>query len=194
MPHLDVHSRPVCRRAKAALWQPQRISVSTLITPPAGSDPTNSIREGDDMPTTQYGHSLVEAAEGELIEAAGNRILIKVATPSQLVCDYSAAPGFPGPPLHIHPGFDETYLVLEGRLEIVVDEQCSELSSGAVAYVSGSVPHTFRNPRDERARFLSICSPGGFEHFFRAVAAGDGRAIAEISQRFGYRAVETIRA
>jgi hypothetical protein len=32
------------------------------------------------------------------------------------------------------------------------------------------------------------CSAGGFEHFFRAVGAGDGRAIAEISQRFGYKA------
>ena len=142
------------------------------------------------MPTMQYGHTLVEAGEGELIEAAGNRILIKVATPSQLVCDYSAAPNFPGPPLHVHPGFDETYLVLEGRLEVVIGAQRSELSPGAAAYVSGSVPHTFRNPCDDRARFLSICSPGGFEHFFRAVAAGDGRALAEISQRFGYKAVE----
>jgi mannose-6-phosphate isomerase-like protein (cupin superfamily) len=141
----------------------------------------------------QYGHALVDAGEGELIEAAGNRILIKVATPSQLVCDYSAAPEFPGPPLHIHPGFDETYIVLEGRLEIVVGAQRSELSPGAVAYVSGSVPHTFRNPCDDRARFLSICSPGGFEHYFRAVAAGDGKAIAAISERFGYKAVESDR-
>ena len=114
-----------------------------------------------------------------------------MASPSQLVCDYSAAPRFAGPPLHVHPGFDETYLVLEGRLEMVVGSKRSELTPGDVAYVSGSVPHTFGNPHDERARFLSICSPGGFEHFFRAVATGDQEAIAAISERFGYKAVES---
>jgi len=116
-----------------------------------------------------------------------------VASPSQLVCDYSAAPRFPGPPLHVHPGFDETYLVLEGRLGVTVGEERRELGPGEAAYVSGTVPHTFGNPGDERARFLSICSPGGFEQFFRAVAAGDGAAVAEIAERFGYEAVASAR-
>ena len=141
------------------------------------------------MQTIENGHALLSASDGELIEAAGNRITIKVATPSQLVCDYSAAPYYPGPPLHVHPGFDETYLVLQGRLEVVIEDRRAELTPGAVAYVTGSVPHTFRNPDGEHARFLSICTPGGFEHFFRAVAAGDRDAIAQISERFGYRAV-----
>lgn len=144
------------------------------------------------MQTTDNGHALLSPGEGELIEAAGNRIRIKVASPSQLVCDYSAAPRYAGPPLHVHPGFDESYLVLEGRLEVLVGEQRSELRPGAVAYVSGSIPHTFRNPGGERARFLSICSPGGFEHFFRALASGDREAIAEISERFGYKVVQSV--
>lgn len=144
------------------------------------------------MQTIENGHKLLSQGEGELIEVAGNRIRIMVASASQLVCDYSAAPRFPGPPLHVHPGFDETYLVLEGRLEVVVGDQRSELTPGAAAYVSGSVPHTFGNPHHERARFLSICSPGGFEHFFRAVARGDQDAIAEVSERFCYKAVESV--
>lgn len=142
------------------------------------------------MPTTNNTHALLAAGEGELIEAAGNRIRILAASASQLVCDYSAAPHFPGPPLHVHPGFDETYLVLEGRLQLTVARDRQELAPGAAAYIAGSVPHTFSNPSEERARFLSICSPGGFEHYFRAVAAGDRQAIAEISARFGYAAVE----
>jgi mannose-6-phosphate isomerase-like protein (cupin superfamily) len=142
------------------------------------------------MPTSDITHALLVPGEGELIEVAGNRIRIMVASPSQLVCDYSAAPHFPGPPLHVHPGFDETYLVLEGRLLVTVGDERRELVPGAAAYVSGTVPHTFGNPTGERARFLSICSPGGFEHFFRAVATGDPEAVAVISERFGYRAVE----
>jgi mannose-6-phosphate isomerase-like protein (cupin superfamily) len=148
------------------------------------------LSEGDDMQTNKNGHSLLAPGEGELIEAAGNRIRIKVASDSHLVCDYDAAAHFPGPPLHIHPGFDETYLILEGRVELTVGEQQTALEAGAVAYVRGSVPHTFRNPDGQRARFLSICSPGGFDHYFRAVAAGDSDAIAAISERFGYKPVE----
>jgi mannose-6-phosphate isomerase-like protein (cupin superfamily) len=144
----------------------------------------------NDMPTTDHTHALRAPGEGELIEVAGNRIRIIVASPTQLVCDYSAAPQFPGPPLHIHPGFDETYLVLEGRLQVTIGDERRELAPGAAAYVSGSVPHTFGNPSGEQTRFLSFCSPGGFENFFRAVAAGDREALAAISQRFGYHAVE----
>lgn len=66
----------------------------------------------------------------------------------------------------------------------------AKLTAGAAAYVSGSVPHTFRNPDREQARFLLICSPGGMEHYFRGVATGDSELIAAISERFGYRPVE----
>ncbi|MBV8945514.1 MAG: cupin domain-containing protein [Solirubrobacterales bacterium] len=85
------------------------------------------------MPTTEITHALLAPGEGELIEVAGNRILIIVANPPLLVCDYSAAPHFPGPPLHVHPGFDETYLVLEGRLEVTVAEERRELPPSAAA-------------------------------------------------------------
>jgi mannose-6-phosphate isomerase-like protein (cupin superfamily) len=142
------------------------------------------------MQTLEKVHTLLAADDGELIAVAGNRITIKVASPSQLVCDYIAAPGFAGPPLHVHPGFDETYLVLEGRLELIMEEEHHELTPGDLAYLSGSTPHTFRNREGERTRFLSICAPGGFEEFFRAVANGDQQAIAAVSERFGYRAVE----
>jgi mannose-6-phosphate isomerase-like protein (cupin superfamily) len=124
--------------------------------------------------------------EGEVIEVGGNRIRIMVASASQLVCDYRAAPHFAGPPLHVHPGFDETYVVLEGQLGVSVGDEHHDLTPGATVYVSGSVPHTFDNPTGESVRFLSICSPGGFEDFFRAVAAGDGSVIEEVSRRFGY--------
>ena len=145
------------------------------------------------MPTSQQTRNLLAAGQGELIEVAGNRIRIITATAGQLVCDYSAAPSFPGPPLHVHPGFDETYLVLEGRLQVTMDDERRELGPGAAAYVSGTVPHTFANPTDERTRFLSVCTPGGFEHFFRGLAAGDPALIEAISERFGYEAVERAR-
>lgn len=145
------------------------------------------------MSATDNLWALPDAADAELIEVAGNRIRIITAQARQLVCDYTAAPLFPGPPLHVHPGFDETYLVLEGRLQVTERDKRWELKPGMAAYVDGAVPHTFANPTAEPVRFLSICSPGGFEHFFRALAAADRAAIAEVSERFGYRAMEVAR-
>ena len=115
------------------------------------------------MNSTHNGHALLAPGDGEVIEARGNRLVIKVASASQFVCEYSAPANFPGPPLHVHPGFDETFLVVDGRLEIRVGEESAELAPGAVAHVSGDLPHTFSNPSGDRARFLLICSPGGFE-------------------------------
>ena len=127
--------------------------------------------------------------EGELIEARGNRIVIKSASASQTVCDYTAPAHFPGPALHVHPGFDESFLVIEGELEMTVRGEVSLLGPGGCAYVSGSTPHTFRNPGPEPVRFLVVCSPGGWERFFRAVAAGDMATVAAISERFGYQEI-----
>jgi hypothetical protein len=70
-----------------------------------------------------------------------------------------------------------------------VREETVRLASGGSAFVRGAVPHTFRNPSPEPVRFLLVCSPGGWEHFFRAVAAGDGDLIMAISERFGYAEV-----
>ena len=139
------------------------------------------------------GHVLLAPGEGEVIEAGGNRLVVKVATSSQLVCEYTAPPLFPGPPLHVHPGFDETFLVLDGRLEVTVRDEASQLASGATAHVSGDVPHTFRNPDGEHARFLLICSPGGIEDYFRGIAAGDAERIAAAAQRVGYQPVADAR-
>lgn len=144
------------------------------------------------MNANENAHALLGPDEGEVIEARGNRIVIKVASPTQLVCDYTAPEHFPGPPLHVHPGFDETFIALEGRIEVVIGEQVAELAPGATAYVSGDVPHTFRNPDGDRARLLVICSPGGFEDYFRGLASGDEELIAATSERFGYRAVDLV--
>ena len=130
--------------------------------------------------------------EGEVISARGNRIVIKSASASQLVCEYTAPPQFAGPPLHVHPGFDELFLGVDGELEVRIREEALELASGASAYVSGSTPHTFSNPGLAPVRFMLVCSPGGWEHFFRAVAVGDASRIAAISERFGYTEVPVV--
>lgn len=149
---------------------------------------TNSL----DVPRTTV--AVLGPDEDETIEARGSRLVIKVAGERQLVCDYTAPPGFPGPPLHVHPGFDETFLVLSGILTVRIGPEVHRLVPGATAFVAGDVPHTFANGEGEPVRFLLVCAPGGFEHCFRAIAAGDEAALAAASARVGYAPVRVSRS
>jgi mannose-6-phosphate isomerase-like protein (cupin superfamily) len=86
------------------------------------------------------------------------------------VLRYTAPAHFPGPPLHIHPRFDEAWYVLDGELTLMPHGEASTLSAGAFAFTPGDVPHTFANRTDEPTTFLVICTPGGFEGYFRELA------------------------
>jgi mannose-6-phosphate isomerase-like protein (cupin superfamily) len=87
------------------------------------------------------------------------------------VIEYDVPAGFPGPPLHIHPAFDEHFYVIGGQLEFRVDDETVLAGPGASLYACGDQPHTFSNPTGEVARMLVTVTPGGFEQFFRDLAA-----------------------
>jgi mannose-6-phosphate isomerase-like protein (cupin superfamily) len=123
----------------------------------------------------------------EQLEIRGTQVTIQVSGERLSITDHTAPPGFPGPPLHVHPGFDEAFVVLEGTLTVRRDGEVAEVGAGETAFVEGSVPHTFANTSGEPVRFMAALSPGGFEDYFRALAAGDDEAVSEVSDRFGYR-------
>ena len=79
--------------------------------------------------------------------------------------------GFPGPALHIHPDFDETFYVLEGTLAFRIGEETVDAGPGSVAFVPRGTPHTFANRSGEPVRSLVLVSPGGFERYFEAMIA-----------------------
>lgn len=124
--------------------------------------------------------------EGEELLIRGTRILVKAATPAVTVTDHTIPAGFPGPPLHVHPALDEVFLVLEGTLSIRVGDQVEEIAPGGTAFVGGATPHTFANASEAPARFMVASTPGGFEEYFRAMAAGDEEATGAALARFGY--------
>jgi len=79
-----------------------------------------------------------------------------------------AGPGGHMPPLHIHHREDEGFVVLEGELTVYVGGDVLTLRAGESALGPMGVPHTFR-VESETARWLAICSPGGFERFVAEV-------------------------
>ena len=69
------------------------------------------------------------------------------------------APGFAGPPLHIHPHQEESYEVLSGVLDVFIDGRWRELGPGGRVTVPAGAPHTIRNLHPEQMRGLNIHSP-----------------------------------
>jgi quercetin dioxygenase-like cupin family protein len=95
--------------------------------------------------------------------------------------------GFPGPALHVHPDFAETFYVIEGEIAVRVGDEAHAPVPGTVAVVPRGTPHTFANPSDAPARMLVLVTPGGFERYFEAL-------IAAIRDLGGYPPVEELTA
>lgn len=98
-------------------------------------------------------------------------------------------------PIHVHAHEDETFVVLEGRVTVWVGDDRQDLGPGGVAFLPKEIPHAYRVAEDG-TRFLNICTPAGFEEFFREAGnnladprpAGwsiDPAELAKIAARFG---------
>ena len=74
-------------------------------------------------------------------------------------------PGWPGPPLH-HHAFDETFCILEGELTFQVGADRRMGRAGDTLFVVRGVHHALANLSGGSARYLLVCTPGGFEQRF----------------------------
>ena len=83
------------------------------------------------------------------------------------VIDMHVPPGG-GPPPHRHD-FEETFILLEGRMEAIFRGKKIVISAGDTITVPANAPHQFRNIFDETVRMICICAPAGEENFFREV-------------------------
>jgi mannose-6-phosphate isomerase-like protein (cupin superfamily) len=85
--------------------------------------------------------------------------------------DETLSPQFDGPPLHVHPTFDEVFYVLEGELTFQVRDELTTVSAGDWLFAPRGTPHTFANHSGRPARALIAVTPAGFERYFRLVSA-----------------------
>jgi len=69
-------------------------------------------------------------------------------------------------PVHIHPGVDETFYVLDGEILLDLSGERRTVSTGGVAVMPRGVPHAFKVV-SATARLLTLLTPGKGEDFFR---------------------------
>jgi mannose-6-phosphate isomerase-like protein (cupin superfamily) len=75
-----------------------------------------------------------------------------------------------GPALHHHP-YDETFVILEGRVRVQVGEETVDGGPGDIVIGPPGIPHGFTNLGPERARLVCIhAAPAMHTEFLAPVA------------------------
>jgi mannose-6-phosphate isomerase-like protein (cupin superfamily) len=83
--------------------------------------------------------------------------------------EVSTQPGI-GPPPHVQHREEESFYVLEGVYEFVVESHSLRAGAGSLLYVPKGTLHAYKNVGEGLARMLMSQTPGGLcEHFFEEV-------------------------
>jgi len=100
------------------------------------------------------------------------------------------APGFAGPPAHLHREHHDAFYVLEGTLTLRVGDELREEGPGAFVCIPPGVVHTFSNGSDHPVRFLNVSSPAGMEDYLRELSktiadgAPDPQRMADVMVKY----------
>jgi mannose-6-phosphate isomerase-like protein (cupin superfamily) len=86
--------------------------------------------------------------------------------------EWSAPPGTPSPPVHIHHCTDEGFYVMAGSYGFELDGQRILASAGSHVLVPKGRAHTFWNAGSGVAVCLMVLAPPGFEAYFRELSTG----------------------
>jgi mannose-6-phosphate isomerase-like protein (cupin superfamily) len=94
-------------------------------------------------------------------------------------------------PRHVHSLDDELFYVLEGEHVIEVGDVEHEVGPGGSVFAPRGTPHAQRRVVPGEGRLLVLTVPGGFDGFFRDLAAAETagelgpEAYAAASERYG---------
>lgn len=133
------------------------------------------------------------AGSGEILTFSGLTIAIR-ASAEETGGAFSVIEELPplfDTPAHIHANEDEYFHIVEGEHVILVGEEEHRLGPGEGIFAPRGVPHAQRRVDPGVGRLLVVVAPGGFEGFFRHLAAADEQgnldeaARAAASSKFG---------
>jgi quercetin dioxygenase-like cupin family protein len=90
------------------------------------------------------------------------------------------APAGRATPVHRHEREDETLMLLDGDLEVMVDGTRHRLKPGENVVLGRGTTHQFTNRGTTTAHYLLICSPAGFDRFVAASSDAYDGAVASV--------------
>lgn len=85
--------------------------------------------------------------------------------------EHDIAPRTLAAPLHVHRHEDEYSYVVEGEVGVQVGDEIRYAGPGELVSKPRGIWHAFWNRSDQPARLLEMIVPGGFEEYFREIAA-----------------------
>jgi mannose-6-phosphate isomerase-like protein (cupin superfamily) len=114
--------------------------------------------------------------EAETFTAAGNTFTIlddgggTTGRLGLIMCEL--APGWVGPPQHVHAATDETWFVLAGAARFTTGAESFVATAGRSVTAPRGTPHTFANAdADAPATLFCTVSPADYVTYFRELAA-----------------------
>jgi quercetin dioxygenase-like cupin family protein len=122
------------------------------------------------------------------------RVMSSATNDAYSVAEYRLEPRRLVPP-HTHAREQEVSYVLKGELALRIGDTEIAATPGCIVVKPVGVPHTFWNPTERSVRVLEIISPGGFDSYFRELAAlytddrlPEPHAVADLRDRYGVTA------
>lgn len=110
----------------------------------------------------------VDSPAAQHIGLVGNTYTITVAGKDTggrfCVIDMHVPPGG-GPGPHRHD-FEETFILLEGELEMTFRGEKSLVRAGTTVNIPSNAPHQFHNASSGAVRMICVCAPAGNDRFF----------------------------
>jgi quercetin dioxygenase-like cupin family protein len=129
------------------------------------------------MTTKPFAPFVAEAETIHPLQVVGEQILVLASatrTGSYEIFLQSGPVGA-GPPPHTHP-WDEAFFVIDGQLEVMLDDRTVTLSTGGLVHVPRGTMHRFRF-LSAGTKFLSINSNRGAAEFFADVDRETGGSL-----------------
>jgi quercetin dioxygenase-like cupin family protein len=113
------------------------------------------------------------SGQGTLLTVLGDQQFIKLrkedTNGAYALVEQVSAPGS-GVPLHLHTQEDETFIVLEGSVQIDLENRSFTATAGGTVFLPRNIPHAFKVVGEKPARIQVIISPGGLEGMFQELS------------------------
>jgi len=143
------------------------------------------------------GASVLAPGEGRSIDVGGFAVTVyadgeTTAGDFSLIGTVDTVAGG-GPPMHIHRDCSESFYVLAGAYQVIVEDRAFECEQGSFVYVPSGMRHTFET-LVAGSRKLNLYSPTAMVGYFDELAAGVAAGMDEadldaIAGRYGMEVV-----